>query len=94
MQFSPAKIFILAFTCMAIKPVQAIDLLPGDIVAPKSGAKQLLLSYLSSERNDLYKNNGVTRGLGIKSEQIQIRTEWNFEVDKYPAAYTKQVAVG
>jgi hypothetical protein len=60
MRFSPANTFILALTCMVINPVLAIDLLPGDIVAPKPGAKQLLLSYLSSERNDLYKNNVVT----------------------------------
>ena len=94
MRFSSANIFILAFTCMVINPVQAIDLLPGDIVAPNTGNKQFLLSYLSSERNDLYKNKGVTRGLGIKSEQIQIRTAWTFEVDKYPAAFTLQLNNG
>jgi hypothetical protein len=94
MHFSSVKIFILAFTCMVINPVQAIDLLPGDIVAPNTGNKQFLLSYLSSERNDLYKNNSVTRGLGIKSEQIQIRTAWTFEVDKYPAAFTLQLNNG
>ena len=94
MRFSPAHTFILALTCMVINPVLAIDLLPGDIVAPKPGAKQLLLSYLSSERNDLYKNNVVTSGLGIKSEQMQIRTAWTFEVDKYPAAFTLQLAGG
>jgi len=79
---------------MAINPVLAIDLVPGDIVAPKPGTKQLLLSYLSSDRNDLYKNNVVTSGLGIKSEQMQIRTAWTFEVDKYPAAITLQLAGG
>jgi hypothetical protein len=79
---------------MVINPVLAIDLVPGDIVAPKPGAKQLLLSYLSSDRNDLYKNNVVTSGLGIKSEQMQIRTAWTFEVDKYPAAITLQLAGG
>ena len=94
MRFSPANTFILALTCMVINPVLAIDLVPGDIVAPKPGAKQLLLSYLSSERNDLYKNNVVTSGLGIKSEQMQIRTAWTFEVDKYPAAITLQLAGG
>lgn len=94
MRFSSVKIFILAFTCMVINPVLAIDLVPGDIVAPKPGAKQLLLSYLSSDRNDLYKNNVVTSGLGIKSEQMQIRTAWTFEVDKYPAAITLQLAGG
>ena len=94
MRFSPANTLILALTCLVIKPVLAIDLVPGDIVAPKPGAKQLLLSYLSSERNDLYKNNVVTSGLGIKSEQMQIRTAWTFEVDKYPAAITLQLAGG
>ena len=94
MRFSPASTFILALTCMVINPVLAIDLVPGDIVAPKPGAKQLLLSYLSSDRNDLYKNNVVTSGLGIKSEQMQIRTAWTFEVDKYPAAFTLQLAGG
>ena len=94
MRFSPANTFILALTCMVINPVLAIDLVPGDIVAPKPGAKQLLLSYLSSDRNDLYKNNVVTSGLGIKSEQMQIRTAWTFEVDKYPAAITLQLAGG
>ena len=94
MRFSPANTFILALTCMVIIPVLAIDLVPGDIVAPKPGAKQLLLSYLSSDRNDLYKNNVVTSGLGIKSEQMQIRTAWTFEVDNYPAAITLQLAGG
>ena len=94
MRFSPANTFILALTCMVINPVLAIDLVPGDIVAPKPGAKQFLLSYLSSERNDLYKNNVVTSGLGIKSEQMQIRTAWTFEVDKYPAAITLQLNNG
>ena len=94
MQFSPAKIFIYAFICMVINPVQAIDLLPGDIVAPKPGNKQFLLSYLSSERNDRYLNNVVTRGIGIKSEQVQLRTAFTFEVDKYPAAFTIQLNNG
>ena len=94
MRFSPANTFILALICMVINPVLAIDLVPGDIVAPKPGAKQLLLSYLSSGRNDLYKNNVVTSGLGIKSEQMQIRTAWTFEVDNYPAAITLQLAGG
>jgi len=94
MRFSSANIFILAFTCMVINPVQAIDLLPGDVVAPKSGSKQLLLSYLSSERNDLYQNNVVNRGKGITTEQVQLRTAWTFEVDKYPAAFTLQLNNG
>ena len=94
MRFSSVKIFILAFTCMVINPVQAIDLLPGDIVAPKTGNKQFLLSYLSSERNDRYINNVVTKGIGIKSEQVQLRTAFTFEVDKYPAAFTVQLNNG
>ncbi len=94
MRFSSVKIFILAFTCMVINPVQAIDLLPGDIVAPKTGNKQFLLSYLSSERNDRYINNVVTKGIGIKSEQVQLRNAFTFEVDKYPAAFTVQLNNG
>lgn len=91
----PATHFLFLALCLtALQPARAIDLVPGDIVAPKPGVKQMLFSYLTSERNDLYKNNVVTRGLGIKTEQIQLRTAWTFEVDKYPAAFTLQLNGG
>lgn len=88
MRLSTAKIITLLLCCAVIKPTLAIDLLPGDIVAPKPGNKQMLVSYLMSERNDRYQNNVVTPGLGVRVEQVQIRTAFTFEVDKYPAAFT------
>jgi hypothetical protein len=42
---------------MVINPVQAIDLFPGDIVAPKPGAKQLLLSYLILQNSKYFENS-------------------------------------
>ena len=89
-----AKICILALCLTGIHPALAIDLLPGDIVAPQPGGRQLLVSYLLSERNDLYRNNVANTGRGIQSEQVQIRTAWTFEVDKYPAAFTLQLNGG
>lgn len=94
MRFSPATLITTLVCCIIMRPVLAIDLLPGDIVAPKPGNRQLLLSYLTSERNDRYLNNVVTRGIGIKSEQVQLRTAFTFEIDKYPAAFTVQLNNG
>lgn len=35
---------------------QAIDLQPGDIIAPKPGFNAMQISYQYSEKNDYYKN--------------------------------------
>ncbi len=94
MRLWSAKICILALCLTANHAAQAIDLLPGDLVAPKPGNRQLLVSYLISERNDLYQNNVATKGPGFKLEQVQVRTAWTFEVDKYPAAFTLQLNGG
>ena len=48
-----------------LRPAQAVDLLPTDVIAPPPGITTVQLSYLSSRRGDLYRD-GVRQPLATR----------------------------
>lgn len=73
----------------------AIDLIPGEIIAPQAGVKQFLVSYQLSERGNYFKDGSpFRRGTKIESEQFQLRAGNAFELQGMPTFFYAQVPVG
>jgi hypothetical protein len=90
---------ILKLLCLVIlfwqRHAIAIDLIPGEIIAPNPGVKKFLVSYQLSERGDYFKNGSRFRpGTKIESEQIQIRLGTSFDLYSLPAFIYTQLPMG
>jgi hypothetical protein len=89
-----AKLFTLT-ALLCLQQAAAIDLIPGEIIAPIAGTKQLLLSYQLSERGDYFKNNSrLLSGPKIQTEQLQVRAGSAFDLYSFPAFFYAQLPVG
>lgn len=73
----------------------AIDLIPGEIIAPKAGMNQFLVSYQLSERGDYYKDAQRFRpGTKIETEQVQVRLGTAFTLYTLPSFLYAQLPIG
>ena len=59
-------LFVFALSGL-FRPALAIDLQPGDIVAPPPNISAVTISYVNSQNNDLFRN-GVNTGADPKLE--------------------------
>lgn len=69
----------------------AIDLLPGDVVAPKPDINLLQVSYQRIERGDYYQNNRVALNNNqVVNSQLQVKYGRSFEIQNLPAFFYLQ----
>lgn len=69
----------------------AIDLLPGDVIAPKPDIHLLQFTYQRVERGDYYKNNQVLiPNNEIVNSQLQVKYGRSFEIQNLPAFFYLQ----
>lgn len=79
----------------AIQNAFAIDLQPGDVVAPKPGFSSMQVSYQYAERNDYYVHGKkVAAYPEISSSIYALRLGHSFEVAQLPAYFYAQVPFG
>lgn len=78
--------------------VHAIDLQPGEIVAPPAGLNLVQGSYLMSERGDRYVNGRRDRtqltNTQLSAHQLQLRYVHTFETFKMPSLVYVQTPMG
>jgi len=76
-----------------LRPAQAVDLLPTDVIAPPPGITTVQLSYLSSRRGDLYRD-GVRQRLDTRLtvDQLQLRVGRAFAWRAHPSFAYAQLA--
>lgn len=79
----------------AIQNAFAIDLQPGDVVAPKPGFSSMQVTYQYAERNDYYLHGEkVAAYPKISSSIYALRLGHSFEVAQLPAYFYAQVPFG
>jgi hypothetical protein len=88
-----AKLIVIT-GMLCLKQAAAIDLIPGETIAPIAGTKFFLLSYQLSERGDKFTNNSRIRGSKIKTEQLQVRAGYAFDMNSFPTFFYAQIPVG
>ena len=73
----------------------AIDLQPGDIVAPPPNRTVVTVSYVNSQNNDLYRN-GVNTGADprLESNAASIRLAHTYSIGSLPAVTYLQTGTG
>ena len=91
--------YLSQFFCTAVillsQQACAIDLIPGEIIAPEAGTKTFLVSYQLSERGDSFKNGGLSqRGTKIETEQVQVRAGYAFDMRGMPSFFYAQLPIG
>jgi len=73
----------------------AIDLQPGEIVAPKPDMNQIQVAYQLSQRGDKYSNNQkVSDQTKISAGQFQLRYTHTFETMKMPSVVYLNTPIG
>lgn len=77
------------------QPVLAIDLQPGDIVAPPPNITAITLSYVNSQNNDLFQN-GVNTGADpkLESNAVFLRLTHTYTIGSLPAVTYLQTGTG
>ena len=86
---------IVCLSTSGIRMSYAIDLQPGDVIAPKPGISALQLSYQYSEKNDFYKHGEkVAAARAFNSSIYVARVGHSFEVGQLPAYIYAQTAAG
>ena len=77
------------------RPALAIDLQPGDIVAPPPNITVATLSYVNSQNNDLFRN-GVNTGADprLESNAAFIRLAHTYTVGSLPVVTYIQTGAG
>ena len=77
------------------RPALAIDLQPGDIVAPPPNRTVVTVSYVNSQNNDLYQN-GVNTGANpkLESNTALIRLTHTYSIGSLPAVSYLQTGTG
>ena len=82
---------IILLSAVLANSAWAIDLLPGDVVAPKPDIHLLQFTYQRSERGDYYSNNQVlVRHSEIVNTQLQVKYGRSFEMQNLPAYFYVQ----
>lgn len=75
--------------------VGAIDLQPGDVIAPRPGINAAQVTYQYSERNDFYSHGDKQAGRPAYHSSIYaLRAGHSFEVAQMPAYFYAQVPFG
>lgn len=89
---------LFAFACVVmLQPnfAHAIDLQPGEIVAPKPNKTALLLTYQYSEKGDYYVHGNKFAGVPtVNSSQYIGRIGHSFELATVPAYFYAQAPIG
>jgi len=95
MQQKTKKILLLLLSTSVITKAYAIDLQPGDVIAPKPGISALQLSYQYSERSDYYSHGEKIAGRpSVSSSIYYARVGHSFEVAQLPAYFYAQTGAG
>lgn len=82
---------IILISAILANSAGAIDLLPGDVVAPKPDVHLLQFSYQRIERGDYYQNNrAVLNNNQIVNSQLQVKYGRSFEIQNLPAFFYLQ----
>ena len=88
--------FLFPFALLGLfRPALAIDLQPGDIVAPPPNITVATISYVNSQNNDLFRN-GVNTGADPKLENyaVFVRLAHTYTVGSLPAVSFVQTGTG
>jgi hypothetical protein len=86
---------LLVFLMLSAINAFAIDLQPGDIVAPRPGFIGLQLSYQYSEKNDYYSHGQKNPAYpAVTQTSYLTRLGHSFELAEKPAYFYAQVPVG
>jgi hypothetical protein len=87
-------LFLLALSGL-FRPALAIDLQPGDIVAPPPNVTVATLSYVNSQNNDLFQN-GVNTGRDpkLESNSVFLRLTHTYTIGSLPAVSFVQTGTG
>lgn len=77
------------------RPAFAIDLQPGDIVAPPPNITAVTISYVNSQNNDLFRN-GVNTGADpkLESNAVFLRLTHTYTIGSLPAVSYLQTGTG
>jgi hypothetical protein len=77
------------------RPALAIDLQPGDIVAPPPNITAATISYINSQNNDLFRN-GVNTGADprLESNAVFLRLTHTYTIASLPAVTYLQTGTG
>ena len=86
---------LILATTLYSHAVYAIDLQPGDIVAPPPGLNIIQSSYQISKRGDSYANNQKSPNpTQLSSSQLQLRYTHTFETAMLPSVFYVQTPMG
>ena len=86
---------LVLLSTAAIQNVFAIDLQPGDVIAPKPGFNSMQVSYQYSEKNDYYLHGEkVAAYPQISSSIYALRLGRSFELAQLPAYFYAQLPFG
>ena len=86
---------VMAALGVTMSPAHAIDLLPGEIRAPRGSANFFHAAYESSTRGDLYLKGEKQPGKPkLRSTQVQLRLARSFELAGLPAFFYAQTPIG
>jgi hypothetical protein len=87
-------LFLFALSGL-LRPVLAIDLQPGDIVAPPPNITVATISYVNSQNNDLFRN-GVNIGQDpkLESNSVFLRLTHTYTIGSLPAVSFVQTGTG
>jgi len=88
--------FLFLFTLSGLfRPALAIDLQPGDIVAPPPNVTAATISYVNSQNNDLFQN-GVNTGADpkLESNAVYFRLTHTYTIGSLPAVTYLQTGTG
>jgi hypothetical protein len=90
-------VFLLLLFALSglIRPALAIDLQPGDIVAPPPNVTAVTISYVNSQNNDLFRN-GVNTGADpkLESNSVFFRLTHTYTIGSLPAVTYLQTGTG
>jgi hypothetical protein len=87
-------LFLFALSGL-FRPALAIDLQPGDIVAPPPNVTVATISYVNSQNNDLFRN-GVNTGADpkLESNTVFFRLTHTYTIGSLPAVSFLQTGTG
>ncbi len=87
-------LFLFALSGL-FRPALAIDLQPGDIVAPPPNITLATISYVNSQNNDLFRN-GVNTGADpkLESNSVFFRLSHTYTIGSLPAVSFVQTGTG
>jgi hypothetical protein len=92
---STGYLLVLFVLSGLFRPALAIDLQPGDIVAPLPNITAATISYINSQNNDLFRN-GVNTGADpkLESNAVFLRLTHTYTIGSLPAVTYLQTGTG